>query len=241
MWLAIVALTTARDDSRATRAGLQEAVREHYTVPRADRTRANPAPPPAARTYRAYMPGDVQGELVTEGAQARSATDASSAERSERTMLLVVLSAAAGLIHAKALIDHAPHYWVFGVFFGVLAYAQVGWAWLVYRRPHAQRWLMPAAIASLAVVALWIVTRSVGLPFGPWAGRPEQLGITDITASLNELLLAGLIVATLRPTGRVAARLRWLDGANCVRVGSMLIALSLLAVLVGDHTHPGAG
>jgi len=187
------------------------------------------------------MSGDVQGELVTEGGQARSATDASSAERSERTMLLVVLAAAAGLIHAKALIDHAPHYWLFGVFFGVLAYAQVGWAWLVYRRPDEQRWLMPAAIGSLAVVALWIVTRSVGLPFGPWAGRPEQLAITDITASLTELVLAGLIVAMLRPTGRVAARLRWLDGANCVRVGSMLIALSLLAVLVGDHTHPGAG
>ena len=45
----------------------------------------------------------------------------------------------------------------------------------------------------------------------------------------------------LRPTGRVAAGLRWLDGAHCVRVGSMLIALSLLAVLIGDHTHPGAG
>ena len=45
----------------------------------------------------------------------------------------------------------------------------------------------------------------------------------------------------LRPEGRVAARLRWLDGANCVRIGSMLVALSLLAVLLGNHSHPGAG
>ena len=187
------------------------------------------------------MSRDVQGELATEGAQARSVADARAVERSERTMLLVGLSAAAAFIHAKALIDHAPHYWLFGVFFGVLAYAQVSWAWLVYRRPDERRWLMPAAVGSLAVIALWIVTRSVGLPFGPWAGRPEPLAITDITASLDELVLAGLIVAILRPNGRVAARLRWLDGANCVRIGSMLVALSLLAVLLGNHSHPGAG
>ena len=126
------------------------------------------------------------------------------------------------------------------MFFGVLAYAQVLWAFLVYRRPGDRRWFMPAAVVSLAVVALWLVTRSVGLPFGPWAGRPEPFAITDITASLNELLLAGLVVAMVHPGGRVARRLRWLDGANCVRAGSMLIALSLLAVLLGSHTHPGA-
>lgn len=186
------------------------------------------------------MASEVQRELVSEGAQAASATGAASVERSERTLLLVVLAAAAGLIHAKALLDHATHYWLFAVFFGVLAYAQVAWAFLIYRRPDERRWLMPAAVVSLAVVVLWIVTRSVGLPFGPWAGRPEPFAITDITASLNELVLAGLIVAILRPGGRVAARLRWLDGANCVRVGSMLIALSLLAVLLGNHSHPAA-
>jgi hypothetical protein len=205
-----------------------------------DRAGANPVPPAAAPTYRAYMAGDMQGELMAGEADGRSAPDTASAERSERTMLLVVLAAAAGLIHAKAFIDHAPHYWLYGVFFGVLAYAQVFWAWVVYRRPRERRWLMPAAVISLAVVALWIVTRSVGLPFGPWSGRPEPLAITDITASVNELLLAGLVIAIVHPAGRVAARLRWLDGANCVRLGSMLMALSLLAVLVGNHSHPGA-
>jgi hypothetical protein len=156
-------------------------------------------------------------------------------------ILAGTLVAVAGLIHIKATVDHAPHYWLFGAFFGVLAYAQVFWAWLVYRRPDDRRWFMPAAVVSLAVVGLWLVTRTVGLPTGPWAGRPEPLAITDITATLNELLLAGLIVAMVHPDGRVAARLRWLDGANCVRVGSMLVALGLLAVLLGNHTHPGAG
>ena len=164
-----------------------------------------------------------------------------SAGRSERLLLLVGLSAVTGLIHAKAAIDHAPHYWLFGVFFGVLAYAQVLSAFVVYRRPGDRRWLTTIAAGSLAVVALWLISRSVGLPIGPWAGRPEPLAITDMTATLNELLLAALIVAMLRPGGRLAARTRWLDGDNCVRVGSMLIALSLLAVVLGNHSHPGTG
>jgi hypothetical protein len=187
------------------------------------------------------MASDVHGDLAIEAAQAHPAADAPPAALSERTMLLVVLSLAAGIVHGRALFDHVTHYWLFGVFFGVLTYAQVLWGLLIYRRPDDRRWLMPAAVGSLAVVGVWIVTRTVGLPIGPWAGRPEPVGVADIAATLDELVLAGVIFATLDPQGRVGARLRWLNGANCVRVGSMLIALSLLAALIGNHTHPGAG
>jgi len=158
--------------------------------------------------------------------------------RSPRLLLLVALSGSAGLIHARALIDHAGHYWLFGVFFGALTYAQTLWAVWMYRRPDDERPLLPAAFASLAVVAIWLVSRTVGLPIGPWAGRPEPFGIEDITASLDELVLAALVVAMLRPDRRIAARLAWLNGGNCARVGSMLCSLSLLAALFGHHTHP---
>jgi hypothetical protein len=159
-------------------------------------------------------------------------------ECSSRVLLLVTLSASAGVIHARALVDHAGHYWLFGVFFGALTYAQVLWAVWIYRRPEDRRWLLPAAAASLAVVVVWLVSRTVGLPIGPWTGQPEPLGVADITASLDEVVLAGVIFAMLRPDRRIAARLTWLNGANCTRVGSMLGALSLLAVLLGSHTHP---
>lgn len=158
--------------------------------------------------------------------------------RSPRLLLLVALSGSAGLIHARALFDHASHYWLFGVFFGALTYGQTLWAVWMYRRPDDERPLLPAAVASLAVVAIWVVSRTVGLPIGPWAGRPEPFGIEDITASLDELVLAALIIAMLRPDRRLAARLAWLNGGNCARVGSMLCSLSLLAALFGHHTHP---
>jgi len=182
------------------------------------------------------MATDVQIEATAERPQADPARP--DGARSERLLLLVVISAGAGVIHAKAMFDHATHYWLFGVFFGVLTYAQVLWAVLIYRRPGDRRSWMPVAVGSLAVVGIWIVSRSVGLPIGPWAGRPEPFGIADISASIDELVLAGLIVAMLRPRGRVAQRFAWLDGPNCTRVGVMLAVLSVLAVLIGHHTHP---
>ncbi len=187
------------------------------------------------------MAGDVHGELLIDAAQPQPATDAAPAARSERTMLLVGLSLAAGIIHGRAFFDHATHYWLFAVFFGVVAYGQVLLAFLIHRRPTDTRWLKGAAAGSLAVVGVWLVTRTLGLPIGPWAGRVEPVGVADLAATLDELVLAALVLAILRPDGRTAARMRWLNGANCARVGSMLIALSLFAALLGNHTHPGAG
>ncbi len=159
------------------------------------------------------------------------------AERSPRIVLLVLLAASAGAIHAKAFVEHAGHYWLFGVFFAVLAYAQVGWAIWVYRHPREVRWLRPVAVGSLAVIGVWVLSRTAGLPIGPWAGRAEPVRAADAAASLNELVLAGVILAMLHPRGRLAARLAWLDGANCQRVGTMLFAFSLLGMLFGSHSH----
>ncbi len=157
---------------------------------------------------------------------------------SPRVKLLIGLSAVAGLIHARAMIDHMSHYWLFGVFFGALTYGQVLFAVQLYRKPDDQRWLMPTAIGSLAVVGIWLVSRSVGIPIGPWAGSPEAFGISDVAASLDELLLAAVVLAMLRPDRWLAARLVWLNGGNAQRIMTMMIGFSLIAALVGKHTHP---
>src|SRR4051794_28129990 len=160
-------------------------------------------------------------------------------ERSPRLLLLVALSGSAGVIHARALFDHASHYWLFGVFFGVLTYAQVLWAMQVYRRPDDRRWFRTVAAGNLVVVGIWLVSRTVGLPFGPWAGEAEPLALNDMTASAIQLVVSALIVAMVYRGGRCARRMRWLGGANWAGIGSMLVALSLPAVRFGKHTHPG--
>lgn len=157
---------------------------------------------------------------------------------SPRIKLLIALSAVGGVIHARAMVDHMSHYWLFGVFFGALTYAQVLFAVQLYRKPDDRRWLMPAAVGSLVVVAIWLVSRTVGLPIGPWAGEPEPIGISDVAATMGELLLAGVVLAMVRPDRWLAARLRWLDGGHCQRVMTMMIGFSLIAAAFGKHTHP---
>lgn len=183
------------------------------------------------------MATDVQHDPVAELPDT-SSPQATGPTRSARVLLLVALAAATGALHAKAMVDHAGHYWLFGVFFGVLTYAQVIWAMLLFRRPDHRRLLMPAAVVSLAVVGIWLVSRTVGLPIGPWAGDPERVGAADLAATVDELVLAAVILATLRPDRRLAARLAWLDDANCLRVGMMLCAFSLFALALGSHGHP---
>lgn len=172
------------------------------------------------------------------GPAARRAPAPPAEQRSSRLNLLIWLSAVAGVIHARAMVDHMSHYWLFGVFFGALTYAQVLWSVQLYRKPDDLRWLMPAAIGSLAVVGIWIISRTVGLPIGPWAGEAEPFGISDVAASLDEILLAGVVFAMLRPDRWIAARLMWLNGGNCQRVTVMMAGFSVIAAVVGKHSHP---
>lgn len=88
------------------------------------------------------------------------------------------------------------------------------------------------------MVAIWVVSRSVGLPIGPWAGRPEPLGISDIAATLDQLVIAAVVFRMLRPDLWISARFAWLHGANCSRMAVMAIAFSVLAALAGSHAHP---
>lgn len=182
-------------------------------------------------------PDDVVSEPPARDPRGRIPT-LSGAEFTPRVKLLIALSAVAGIIHGRAMIDHMSHYWLFGVFFGVLTYAQVLLAVQLYRKPDDLRWLMAAAIGSLAVVGIWLVSRGVGLPIGPWASKPEPFGVSDVAASLDEMLFAAVALAMLRPDRWLAARLQWLNGGNCQRVTSMMIGFSLIAALVGGHTHP---
>ncbi len=186
------------------------------------------------------MATDVQTEpeLVRDPEDERPAAPAA-VVRSPRILLLIGVSAVAGLIHGKAFIDHVDHYWLFGVFFAVLTYAQILWAIQLWRRPDDRRFFKAVAVMSLGVAAIWLISRTTGLPIGPWAGRPETMGLPDVVVTLDELVIAGLIASILRPEGRIAARLRWLDTDNCIRFGSLLCSLSLMALLFSSHSHTG--
>ena len=105
---------------------------------------------------------------------------------------LAVASAAASAIHAAVCPAHFREATAFGLFFLVAASLQAAWAVLVLRQP-GRTLLTLGAVGNLAVVALWIMSRTVGVPIGPEVWRPEAITAIDSLATTMELaIVAGV-------------------------------------------------
>jgi hypothetical protein len=170
--------------------------------------------------------------------EAAAASTAAATRRRGGDALFVAgtLAVTAGLIHVKAMADHVAHYWLFGVLFGVVACAQIGWGVWLWRRPMSNRALVAGAIGTLGVIGVWVVSRTVGLPIGPWAGEAEEIGVSDAIATLAELALLPVVVAIVRPGSRIGIRLAWLSGGQAVRISAAFGSAAVLAAL-GGHAH----
>jgi hypothetical protein len=118
--------------------------------------------------------------------------------------LLISLSVAAGTVHLAVAADHFSEYVLYGVFFVVVGSAQVVWAMLV-ALAGAARPLLLLSIGNAIVVALWIASRTSGIPLGPNAGNPEPVGYADTLTTAFEVALVACAVWLLlgrrsRPT-----------------------------------------
>ena len=152
---------------------------------------------------------------------------------------VIVLYAAAGLsliaalIHVWAAPEHFEEWWGYGTFFLVCAVLQGLYAPVLLRRPGRPVLLLGAAV-NLAVVILWLVTRTTGIPhFGPHAGEVEAAGVLDVACTLAEVgIVAGLGTLAMRslPTeGRIQIVV--------VAAASALLFWHLLHLLAGSSTH----
>lgn len=101
----------------------------------------------------------------------------------EAVRIVAGLSLAAGAIHAIAMADHLSHWWLYGVFFLVVTYGQVLWGVALLRGRVGDRGLARGAYANLAIVAVWLVSRTLGVPIGPDAGSTEPVGVMDVAAT----------------------------------------------------------
>ncbi len=111
------------------------------------------------------------------------------------------LTAGAGAIHLAVVPDHLREYPLFGIFFGVVGAAQLAAAAAVLR--PTRRLLPGVAVGQALLVALWLVSRTTGLPIGPEPWQPEEIGVADVVCVGLELLavavLVGLLVRAPRP------------------------------------------
>ena len=128
--------------------------------------------------------------------------------RLSRSAWLIGAAAAAvvsGAVHVSVIGEHFGESALYGVFFVVLAAAQLGWAaWLLLR--PSRTWLLAGAAASVLVVLLWLATRTVGIPLGPEAGELEDFGVLDMVASVAEVAVVAFALAAARSSGSVLRR-----------------------------------
>ena len=147
-------------------------------------------------------------------------------------LALVAGTTAAG-IHAAVAPGHVAENPLFGLFFLLAAGTQLTWVALVATRPT--RALLAAGIGlHLALVALWLVTRTLGLPLG-LLPEPHPVGGWDVACVLWQLTSAAACVQVLRDgvPSRVPG---WFDWHPSTRgaVGAAAVGLVLLTV-VGAH------
>jgi hypothetical protein len=147
------------------------------------------------------------------------------------------LSITAGLIHAVATVDHFGHWWAYGVFFMALTYGQVLWGVALLRGRAADRALLVGALANGAIVAVWLFSRTVGVPIGPDGGGVETVGTMDVSVTLVQLVLIAYVAAIVRPSLRGLRGFRALLGVHRIRFAMMLASASFFAALLGGHQH----
>ena len=139
-------------------------------------------------------------ETGAETADARPRTTSRSSAR-VLTNAVALASVGAGVIHLAVAPNHLREWVPFGVFFLVLGAAQLAWAALVWVRP-TRSLLITGAIANAGVVALWLLSRSAGIPIGPEHWSPEAMGFADVVCSTYETLIVVTIWTLLRESDR---------------------------------------
>jgi hypothetical protein len=119
-------------------------------------------------------------------------------------VLAVAATVVAGLVHIAVMPEHFEESPLYGSFFVVLAVGQAAYTWCLLVNP-SRPVLSAGVLGNAAVVTLWLVTRTVGLPFGPFAGQVEPVGVLDLVAVTAELTLIGAAAVLLARVERGSA------------------------------------
>ena len=173
----------------------------------------------------------------------RAVRDAVHGESNSEAQTLAAAGCAlvAGGIHLAVIPEHLAESWPMSVFFLVVGLAQLGLA-------AALRWQLPAFLvaaviaAHLGVIALYVASRTVDLPFVPPHGsghnidhlpvaggvgngipvypgsRIEPVGVLDVTCLIAELVLVAILAGMLPPRWRAL-------------MTSVMLALGVLAIV----------
>ena len=144
----------------------------------------------------------------------------------------------AGAIHLAVMPHHFQEYPPFGVFFLAAALAQAGLAAALLFSP-GRLVAVAGAEGSLALIGLWVISRTVGLPIGPDPWQPETVGVADGAAAILELMAVwNLVRLARRPRKPEPARMRLRIKPALALVPGLL--LTIVGVEAGTASMPAS-
>jgi hypothetical protein len=112
-----------------------------------------------------------------------------------------VLSLAAAWIHFAFVESHWRDWWAYGAFFLACGVGQALFVPVVLRWPRG--WVVSSGIAgNLAIVGMYVMSRTQGIPMGPHARVVEKATAIDLACTGIEIVLVGVLVVMLGRTGR---------------------------------------
>jgi hypothetical protein len=160
------------------------------------------------------------------------ASHANAVYTTTETVLLLVAAVAFidGLIHIGAAVDHFSEFPLYTVVFAVLATVQMAWAAMILRRP-SRLVLLSGCAFTVSVVALWVASRTIGVPIAPRAWVPEAVGVADLVETAGEIAtviaVSSLVMSPRHPFARHVSE----------RIAPVLMGVLFLGVLYGVGAH----
>jgi hypothetical protein len=107
-----------------------------------------------------------------------------------------LLSVAAGYVHLAYVQSHWREWWAYGVFFLATGSGQLLYAPLILRWPRA--WLLLVGIVgNVAIVGMYLISRTAGPPLGPHAHIAERAGAVDVAVTTAEIALVCVLLTML--------------------------------------------
>lgn len=150
----------------------------------------------------------------------------------------------AAVVHFLQISEHFEVEPLYGWFFVALSVSQAAaaGALILWRRRSCLYFI---AVGNLGVIAIWIMTRTAGVPFGSEAWIPQAVGRSDLLATFLELASVLAIVYLLSPFAdgaRMAYPLALALGLTGVTVSGAAVSASVLAARGAcSHFNPEFG
>jgi len=149
---------------------------------------------------------------------------------------LAAFSVGAAAIHFAVVFEHFAEYTLYGVFFLVISWAQLIWPVVLLWWP-SRLWLWLGSAGNAIVMAVYVASRTVGLPIGPDLHHAESVGALDVVSCVLEFgLIVGCAALLWRPSllDRPVARRGALE-----RAAALIAVPSAVIVVTAAVMTPG--